>query len=224
MKLPFLCTATAALFITSVAQAGGLGGPPAFTNLSPLQSGIDGSYQATARGENLTGVIRFAYQGQVQSPIPSANSYVFFVNGSVVSGNVTASITGRELAGILGGENFTIPTNDEGSIDLPVVFVIRGNRANGEFTGNIDLNDRMSYFSGSGQVTSAPAEEVTFIGIDDVESTDFTQGGVVITQGTIIIPESNVDNTDFTFEGVRTSVVAQGSFQDNSSSTTSQQQ
>ena len=45
-------------------------GPPPFTNGSPLVSGVDGSYQATARGRNLTGVFRFTYANGVQTSSP----------------------------------------------------------------------------------------------------------------------------------------------------------
>ena len=62
MKLPVLCS-FALLAAAAASQAGSFGGPPPFTDLSPLQSGIDGSYQATMRGTNLTGVMRFAYNG-----------------------------------------------------------------------------------------------------------------------------------------------------------------
>lgn len=205
MKLPVLCTF--ALLATAAASfAGSFGGPPPFTDLSPLQSGIDGSYQATARGTNLTGVIRFAYQNGVQSPIPSANQYSFFVDGNVVSGGVTASITGKQLAGVLGGQDFSVPTNDTGSTELPLVFVVRGNRANGNFTGKLDLEDRMSYFSGKGTITPSPAEDNTVILIN----TNSTSGGTIVV-APFTIPGSTITETDFTFEGVRTSVFAQGS-------------
>lgn len=207
MKLPVLCT-FALLATAAASHAGSFGGPPPFTDLSPLQSGIDGSYQATARGTNLTGVIRFAYQNGVQSPIPTGNQYSFFVDGNVVTGGVTASITGKELAGVLGGQDFSVPTNESGTTELPIVFVVRGNRANGQFTGKMDLEDRMSYFSGKGQITPAPAETNTVILIQTNNSVN-PPPPVVIEP--FIIPGSAIPETDFTFQGVRTSVFAQGS-------------
>lgn len=204
-------------------MAGSFGGPPPFTDLSPLQSGIDGSYQATARGRNLTGIIRFAYQNGVQSPIASANNYVFFVNGVVTSGSTTAAINGKELAGVLGGQDFTVPTNDEGTVELPAVFVVRGNRASGQFKGQIDLNDRMSYFSGSGEIIGAGEETITFIGINEPQGAIVTEG-ITITNVPVIIPGSEglvtpgttnpalVPGASFKFEGVRTSFTAQGGF------------
>lgn len=228
MKLSILCSLLA-FGVASSAMAGSFGGPPPFTSLSPLQSGIDGSYQATARGTNLTGIIRFAYQNGVQSPIASANNYVFFVKGVVISGSTTAAINGKELAGVLGGQDFTVPTNDEGTVELPTLFVIRGNRASGQFTGKIDLNDRMSYFSGSGSVIGAGNETVTIVGIDSVTQGD-TPPGLQIEKINIDLPGSEglltpgttnpalVPGSQFKFEGVRTSFTAQGGF---SGSTTS---
>jgi hypothetical protein len=46
------------VFLTGIVHVYASAGPPPFTNGSPLVSGVDGSYQATARGRNLTGVFR----------------------------------------------------------------------------------------------------------------------------------------------------------------------
>ncbi len=210
MKLPVLCT-FALLAAAGATQAGSFGGPPPFTDLSPLQSGIDGSYQATARGTNLTGVIRFAYENGVQSSIPSANSYSFYVEGDVATGGVTASITGKQLAGVLGGQDFTIPTNATGGVELPAVFVIRGNRANGQFEGQMDLEDRMSAFSGTGNIGPAKAEDINIVAIAENTAEVTLAPPIVVTNVPITIPASTIASADFTFEGVRTSVFAQGS-------------
>lgn len=217
MKLPIL-SSLVALVSMGVSQAGSFGGPGPFTNLSPLQSGIDGSYQATARGDNLTGVIRFAYQGGVQTQLPGANTYVFFVNGNVVSGSTTASITGKDLAGVLGGQDFVVPTNDTGATELPLVLVVRGNRANGFFEGSLDLEDRLSAFSGDGQVTSAPAETNSIILVSEETAVFFSDTSTSqVVQDQFVVPGSNLAGdpnataADFTFQGVRNSVIAQGS-------------
>ena len=225
MKISLLCSLLA-FGVASSAVAGSFGGPPPFTNLSPLQSGNDGSYQAIARGTNLTGIIRFAYQNGVQSPIASANTYVFFVNGVVTTGSSTVAINGKELAGVLGGQEFTVPTDDEGAVELPALFVIRGNRASGTFTGKLDLEDRMSYFSGNGKIIGAGEETVTFIGIDEGSSDtpDGSTSGVSVNAVPVVIPGSEgltapgtntpalVPGSKFKFEGVRTSFTAQGGF------------
>lgn len=233
MKISLLCSLLA-FGVASSAVAGSFGGPPPFTNLSPLQSGNDGSYQAIARGTNLTGILRFAYQNGVQSPIAAANAYVFFVNGVVTTGSTTVAINGKELAGILGGQAFTVPTNDEGTVELPALFVVAGNRASGTFTGKLDLEDRMSYFSGNGQIVGAGEETVTFIGIN--ESTASISGataGLTFETQSVVIPGSDgsvtpgtdtpalIPGSKFKFEGVRTSFTAQGGFTRPAASTTS---
>lgn len=216
MKLPVLLT-TLLLAGVGASQAGSFGGPGPFSDQSPLQSGINGSYQATARGTNLTGIIRFAYQNGVQSPIATANTYAFFVNGNTVTGNVTASITGKSLAGVLGGQDFTVPTNDTGATELPLVFIVRGNRASGYFNGKIDLEDSMSAFNGNGAVTGAPNETNTVIVIPDPSTAVISGAQPAVTITNFIVPGGSLDpdpdasQYKFTFEGVRTSVTAQGS-------------
>lgn len=218
MKLPVLCT-FALLAVSAASHAGSFGGPPPFTDLSPLQSGIDGSYQATARGTNLTGVIRFAYQNGVQSSIPSANQYTIFVNGLVVTGGVTAAITSNDVTGVLGGQDFTVPTNDNGQTELPLVFVVRGNRANGSFEGHIDLKDGMSAFSGTGRLSGSPDETNSVVFIPEISVTgslSIGAGATLIFTNTFVVPGSSVvpavepDYVSFSFKGVRTSIFAQG--------------
>src|SRR5262245_47854324 len=103
------------LLICSVATMLASAGAPPFTNGSPLVSGVDGSYQATARGKNLLGVFRFTYSTGVQtsSPrLPTGNSvpnlltdpyndYVFFVEGKTFRGLVQANINISSIAGVL---------------------------------------------------------------------------------------------------------------------------
>ena len=99
----------------------------------PLVSGVDGSYQATARGRNLTGVFRFNYAAGRQTSNPQLptgtvaslltdpyNDYVFFVEGRVYRGLVQANINVDSVAGVLdngganvpnfGGESSSAPT------------------------------------------------------------------------------------------------------------------
>jgi hypothetical protein len=210
MKLPALCT-LALVAAAAASHGGSFGGPPPFTDLSPLQSGIDGSYQATARGENLTGIIRFAYQNGVQSTLPNANIYSFFVAGDVVSGNVIASIQGKDLAGVLGGQDFSVPSSSDGSTELPLVFIVRGNRANGSFEGHLDLEDRMSAFEGDGQIAPANTETNTVIGIAQNTTAAVVVNALDVVVTNFEIPGSNIIPTTFEFKGVRTSLFAQGS-------------
>ena len=87
----------------NLARAGDFAGPPPFTNDSPLQSGTDGIYQAIASGTNLTGVFSFVISNGIQTSTQTRtiNSWVFFVDGNIVQGSVTAAISRGRLAGVL---------------------------------------------------------------------------------------------------------------------------
>jgi hypothetical protein len=224
---PPLLVVVLSLAATAVSYAGSFGGPGPWSDQSPLQSGIDGSYQATARGVNLTGVFRFAYQNNVQSPVSTANQYSFFVNGQVVTGGVTAAINGKNLAGVLGGQDFSVPTNNSGSTELPLVFIVRGNRANGQFEGQMNLEDPMAAFNGKGNISPAPEETNTVIliqtnNVNDalvIIDSNSSLASQDVTVTPFVIPGSNITPTDFTFEGVRTSVFAQSTGSDSTAST-----
>jgi hypothetical protein len=210
MKLPAICAL--ALSATVVAsQAGSFGGPPPFSNLSPLQSGIDGSYQAVCRGENTTGVIRFSYSGGNQTSNPAQNSYTFFVNGKQVVGATTVAINNKDIDGILEGSNLEVPTNDDGEVQLPIIFIISGSRASGFFTGHIDLENRVSAFQGDGTIGPAASETNTVIFIPDLSDFDFigigTNSNIIFTTS-FVLPGSDIDEIQFTFNGIRTSTIA----------------
>ncbi len=105
--------ASLVLLLAALSAHAGVG-PPPFTNGSPLVSGVDGSYQATARGCNLTGVFRFTYANGSQTSNPQLptgdavpnlltdpyNDYVFFVEGLVYRGLVQANINVGSIAGV----------------------------------------------------------------------------------------------------------------------------
>ena len=145
------------------AQAGSFAGPPPFTNGSPLVSGVDGMYQATARGKNLTGVFRFTYVNGSQTSNPLLptgetvstlltdpyNDYVFFVEGLVFRGLVQANINTNSIAGVLdnGSANVAVFGGTEGGGLGVTAFT------SGFFTGCMDQNSPYASFSGTGEVT-----------------------------------------------------------------------
>jgi hypothetical protein len=110
------------VFLTGIVHVYPSAGPPPFTNGSPLVSGVDGSYQATARGRNLTGVFRFTYANGVQTSSPQLptgntvsnlltdpyNDYVFFVEGKVYRGLVQANVNVGSVAGVLDNGAFNV--------------------------------------------------------------------------------------------------------------------
>ncbi len=142
------------------AQAGGFGGAPPFTNGSPLVSGVDGSYQATARGNNLVGTFRFTYSGGRQTSSPDLstigvltdpyNDYIFFVDGLAYRGLVQANINGSQLGGVLDNGNANVPNGVSAS--GTGVFAIQTFLA-GYFNGSIDTGSAGYAFKGNGSVT-----------------------------------------------------------------------
>jgi len=137
LKFSAMAAAGVALVFTTIsAQAGGFGGPPPFTNDSPLTTGVDGSYQASARASNLTGVIRFAYANGNQTAVVARNRYIFFINGDTFTGAVSANINGAKLSGILEGPNTTTAFTDA--------------RMNGQFNGKFQTMSGNYAFKGTG--------------------------------------------------------------------------
>jgi hypothetical protein len=144
-------------FVAASAHAGSFGGPPPFSDGSPLITGIDGSYQASARGQNLSGVFRFSYSGGMQTSAPTStnglfsdpyNDYVFFVNGLVYRGPVQANINGSSVTGVLDNGGAFI-ANFQGSTAGP--FIESG--MSGYFRGKVASRNAPNYnFSGSGTV------------------------------------------------------------------------
>lgn len=150
-----------AIFVAATAHAGGFGGPPPFTNGSPLPTGVDGSYQASARGNNLTGVFRFTYSGGNQTTDPSLdatgsfvdpyNDYVFFVDGLVYRGPVQANINVGAITGVLDNGGVNIPSFFGNTTPGPLIAIIMS----GYFNGKGDNNSPIFAFKGTGLVKTS---------------------------------------------------------------------
>jgi len=130
-------TAFTLLFlVASITLAKASSGPPPFTNGSPLVSGVDGSYQATVRGTNISGIIRFSYSGGNQTATVAGNAYAIFVEGQSYRGNVQAAINTDTIGGV-----------------LDTSASVSGNTASGFFNGSIDQDSPYATFSGDGSLT-----------------------------------------------------------------------
>jgi hypothetical protein len=156
-------------------HAGSVGGPPPFTNGSPLTSGVDGSYQASARGTNLSGVIKFQILGGGQSfgvgTTPQdvqrgGNSWAIFYQGKLYTGLTEAVISDANVSGVL-SSTATLPlaiNNLQGNLGLvianpalPQETTIRGQNLSGFFNAKLSQNSPNGKFSGKGEVeTSVP--------------------------------------------------------------------
>jgi len=149
-------------------------GPGPFSSGSPLASGNDGTYQASARGTNLAGVIRFAVQSGSQlfgSGIitpgvaqQGLNSWAMFFEGKLYTGLTDASVSGSNITGVLSAPA-SVPraiTNlqSEGGIVIsdpttglfPADALIRGQNLSGFFEATLDQKSPMGSFSGNGEV------------------------------------------------------------------------
>jgi hypothetical protein len=137
-------------------QAGGFGGPPPFTNGSPLVSGVDGTYQASVRGNNLSGVIKFTYSAGVQTTTVSGNSWMIFFEGQVYSGVTNVAINNGSLAGVLdtsadtpADEVFAETSN--GTTTITTIEAVAN--PSGYFNGKIDNKSPNGAFKGNGELS-----------------------------------------------------------------------
>lgn len=187
------------------AHAGGFGGPPPFTNGSPLQSGVDGTYQASVRGNNLSGVIRFAYSSGVQTTSFFSNIWVIFYEGQVFSGDTTVAINDGDISGVL-ETSFTTPfdrtsstsTSDTAagtaSSSSTTVDFLGG--PSGFFTASLDNNSPTGAFSGKGEL--AVVADVT-------TETIVTDAAGTVTNTTV---NTEIIKANFKVKGVRSSLTA----------------
>lgn len=187
--------------------AGSIGGPPPFTGGSPLPTGVSGVYQAVASGTNLTGIFSWQISNGVQTAGQVNNNWIFFVDGQLLSGTVAANVSQDKVAGVLdSGFGSGIPTASDGTVDLPLAFVIAGNAGSGAFSGKINLNSPIAYFSGKGRLSGTPSriDQIVFISERAFSITgNRTGGGVEVTP--ITIPGSNLGQLEFKFRGSRLS-------------------
>jgi hypothetical protein len=202
----------------NLASAGDFAGPPPFTNDSPLQSGTDGTYQAIASGVNLTGVFSFVIEGGIQTSGQTAtlNSWVFFVDGNIFQGSVTAAISRGKIAGVLNGGVTTLSFERGEALTLPSAFVIPGNTASGEFNGSFQVNSPLAVFEGKGSLEGTPDRTDQLIFLTEPTVTTVVQTGTTTTTTTspatnfqavfpINIPGAGIAESRFRFNGTRVS-------------------
>jgi hypothetical protein len=137
MKRSF--AALLAVFATVSAHAGSFGGP---TSLSTsTNTTAEGTYQATARGTTISGIIRFAYDADGNQSA-TTNTVVFFVDGIIATGTADVAIMGKKIAGII--------TSNTTSTENPTVEQI--NVTGGSFSATIKSNSANYAFKGNGNL------------------------------------------------------------------------
>ncbi|PTX93332.1 hypothetical protein DB345_17120 [Spartobacteria bacterium LR76] len=185
------------LFAAATAQAGSFGGPPPFTNGSPLPTGDDGVYQASMRGKNLSGIFTFTYSsGAVSSS--SSNNYYVFVNGQVYSGSVQASISTSSISGVL-------DTSSSAS----------GVTGSGYFNGSIDKNSSTAAFDGDGKFTLVDGNDSADSSYSTTTTHTYTSSdGSTVTETSSQSTDSSTGGPtfagsyNFKFQGVRAYIPA----------------
>jgi len=185
------------LFAAATAHAGSFGGPPPFTNGSPLPSGDDGVYQASMRGKNLSGIFSFAYSGGLTS---TPHAYYVFVNGQVYEGLVQASISTNSISGVL----------DIGfSAASPLV------TGSGYFNGSIDKNSSTAAFDGDGKFTLVDGSDSANSSSTITTTHTYTSSdGSTVTETTSQSTDSSsggptfAGSYNFKFQGVRAYIQA----------------
>ncbi len=194
----------------TIAQAGSIGGPPPFTNGSPLPSGVNGTYQASARGNNLSGVISFTYSGGIQTStfFGSGNAWVIFYEGQVYSGTTDAAIMDGNISGVL-ETSFSTPvsrtssTSTSSSTSNPFASSSRFTstvlaalaRPSGYFNAKLDNNSATGSFKGKGVLSGVFSTTNTSTG------TDFSGGNS--TSGSTTTVTTQTINAPFKVKGVR---------------------
>jgi hypothetical protein len=143
----------------ATSMAGGFGGPGPFRNNSPLPTGTDGLYNASMRGDNLSGILRFSINngsqgGDITTPNPTilggaygarTNSWVAWYEGIVYRGLTDAAIIEGQVAGVLDVMN--APAARQGQPTSPV-------------TGNITQTSENSFEDENDSPTTTTAIDV----------------------------------------------------------------
>jgi hypothetical protein len=210
---------TFSLFFLSIAllvpvSLAGNFGPAPFRNGSPLVSGNDGTYQATARAENVTGIFRFAYSGGSQTGNPSQNNWIFFIEGQIQKGTVQANLSESNLDGILDSASSVSSSSSNGTISLPYIVLSQNNNSAGVFSGKLQQKSPNGAFSGQGTLQGLPDTpgEVFIIAEQSVSTgagaTARTFTSITATTTPYILTGGNISQTSFKFRGVRTSTTS----------------
>jgi len=135
-------------FAAASSYAGSFGGPPPFTNGSPLTSGVTGTYQASARGNGVSGIIRFSYNTDGNPSSTGVNDYIMFVNGTIVTGDTSAAIMANKVAGVLNAPNVPTVPPTMGYFDS----------LGGSFSAKINTKSPYYSFKGKGNLQTYVSE------------------------------------------------------------------
>ena len=125
-------------FTAATAHAGSFGGPTSLN--TSTQTGAVGFYQGTARGNSLTGIIQFAYNSDGNPSSTVASTYVYFIDGTLVTGTLDASVQSSNITGIL----------ETGTVAVVNPYYFGYEVAGGSFNANINTRSANYFFKGKG--------------------------------------------------------------------------
>jgi hypothetical protein len=206
MKIFFLPVLIILSSIT--ANAGNMFGPAPFRNGSPLPTGNDGTYQATARAENVTGIFRFAFSGGSQTANPGQNNWIFFINGQIQRGTVIANLSTSSLNGIFDSAS-SVSSSTNSTISLPYITINQNNNSSGTFSGKLQQNSPNGAFNGDGFLEGLPDSEGEVLIIAEETTVDpETEAETTRIRANVFpypISGGDLARTSFKFRGVRTS-------------------
>ena len=196
--------------LVPVSLAGNFG-PAPFRNGSPLVSGNDGTYQATARAENVTGIFRFAYSGGSQTGNPSQNNWIFFIEGQIQKGTVQANLSESSLDGILDSAS-SVSSSSNSTISLPYIVINQNNNSAGVFSGKLQQKSPNGAFSGQGTLQGLPNTPGEVFIIAEQSTTVATVPPTTTTRidaftEPFTLAGGDIHITSFRFRGVRTSTI-----------------
>lgn len=218
MKTAASLFATALLFSILSASAGGFGGPGPFRNNSPLPTGTDGTYNASLRGANLSGVFRFTISNGSQGGdliVPPAvggrvsagtytrpNTWVAFYQGNVVRGLTDAAIVENKVSGTL---DPLLPTVSQGITTGAGQTAGASLLDGGFFTGSIVQNSPTGSMKGRGQFSVNNLND-TIRTITTVTSLVPPLPGIPTNPADppSVITKTSITGTDTDFEGLST--------------------
>jgi hypothetical protein len=161
-----------------------------------------------ATAPNLTGLFSWAISGGIQTSDQQNNKWVFFVDGQLLSGTTAANVSDGKIAGVLdSGIATAIPNGENGSITPPVVFVIPGNAASGQFQGKINLKSPNASFNGNGKIEGIPLRVDQLVYVAEIPANLFIlENFAPVIVEPVIIPGSALQAAEFDFRGTRLSL------------------
>ena len=148
------------VFTAASVHAGSFGGPTSLN--TSTETGAVGTYQASVRGRYFSGILRFAYSanGNPINTLTNPSTYVFFIDGMLVTGTVDAAILSGRIASVL----------ETGTVAVVSPFYFGFEVPGGTFNANINTSSANYFFKGQGKLQVFSELTATAPWVSDVRS------------------------------------------------------